>query len=526
MVRLLPSIQRDRARDRLKGLLAVADDAAFCRMIWAVDALQNGEPEVAASFLIHPDEAVGADVDSKYRVHHWVMETLVNELLSSPKQGVLSRRPTRKLNCSHFDAIAALVNALNALEDAEVAVWLRKDNVLLEMHRIAQRQFHWQRGFLNLPQFYRSAFLYGFETADDLFRTRRGVSIADVTRCGFAIYAYLAARPFMPLNVDLSAAEISTHVRDATLRLLALSHDEARAKAAELRAHPGPVAYKPSILRRFPCIVFGTGDKHLSAPIRDLIVQRVTSGIYYDLQGDGRVRNGIAERFETYCERLIKGFLPEIEVTREFEYDRGRKRTPDLILANAGSVFAVADCKANKMTVQAKFSDQPLDDAKQGYDEMLKGVLQVWRFFSGVRRGVVPLDNPVDPNAIGLVLTLDGWLELFGSMRGDMLSRARAHAQEHEPSILQEDMRPVIFCPIDDLEATLSRASPATFFATLRAATTERYAGYHLSSVHSGVHESETVQKPYTFKERMTDVLPWWGHWRDVPERRSWNHAG
>src|SRR4051794_23810785 len=85
-------------------------------MIWAVDVLQNGEPEIAARYLAHPKEAIGADITSKYRVHPWVMETLVNELLSSPKQGILTRRAIRTLNCAHFATVASVVNALSELD--------------------------------------------------------------------------------------------------------------------------------------------------------------------------------------------------------------------------------------------------------------------------------------------------------------------------------------------------------------------------------------------------------------------------
>jgi len=39
---------------------------------------------------------------------------------------------------------------------------------------------------LNLPQFYRSAFLYNFEAASDTLMSLNGVSIADLSRCSFA----------------------------------------------------------------------------------------------------------------------------------------------------------------------------------------------------------------------------------------------------------------------------------------------------------------------------------------------------
>jgi hypothetical protein len=80
------------------------------------------------------------------------METLVNELLTSRKQRSITDGRIRSLNCAHFNTVAAVVNTLNELENAESSMYLRHDNALLEMHRIAQRQFHWQRGFANLPE--------------------------------------------------------------------------------------------------------------------------------------------------------------------------------------------------------------------------------------------------------------------------------------------------------------------------------------------------------------------------------------
>ncbi len=480
-------------------------------MIWAVNHLQNGEAEIAARYLAYPEEAVGAGISSNYRIHPWIMETLINELLSSPKQSIFTRRPTRTLNCAHFNAIASVVNALNELENAEAGVWLSGNDVRIEMHQIAQRQFPWQRGFFNLPQFYRSAFLYNFEAANTLFMHNNGVSIADFLRCGFVVYSYLSQTPFMPVQIDLSSAGITPEVRDATVRLIALTRQDARGKAKELRARPGQVAYKESVLRQHPCIVFNGKDGHVYAPVRELIVQRVTSGVYYDvIAGDGSIRNTIAKRFETYCEQLIQGFLSEVEVTPEFSYNGDRNRTPDLLLGSANTIFAVAECKATKMTMQAKFSDRPFDEAKRGYEEIRKAVIQLWRFFCHQRQGLVRVDSTVDTNAIGLVLTLEGWLEAFASMREETLERAKAHVRENELTILEEDMRPIVFCPVDDLEYTLSVASLDSFITALSAASTPQYAGYHLSSVHSELQEDQIPQKPYPFKDRISEVLPWW----------------
>ena len=315
----------------------------------------------------------------------------------------------------------------------------------------------------------------------------------------------------MPVRSDLSEAGFTPAVQSATIHLISLKHKEARARAKELRNRPSQTAYKPSILRQSPCILFEGNGGQICAPVRELILQRITSGLYYDLLGDGNLRNVIAKRFELYCEDMFRGHLPNIEITREFSYNSDRNRTPDLILGIHKNIFAVAECKATKMTIEAKFSDAPLEEAERGYQEILKAILQIWRFFSHYRQGIVQIEGTINPDAVGLVLTLDGWLEMFGPMRGELLRKARAHVIEADPSILEEDMKPVVFCPIDDLERTLARASLSTFSSALRAACLGNYEGYHLSSVHEELKEEKPPPQPYPFKDRLPDVLRWWG---------------
>ena len=82
-------------------------------MIWAVDQLQNGEPSTAAKFIRFPQEAAGADIGSRHRVHQWAMETLINKLMTVPKARLLIHKANRALDFTSFNAVAAVVNALN-----------------------------------------------------------------------------------------------------------------------------------------------------------------------------------------------------------------------------------------------------------------------------------------------------------------------------------------------------------------------------------------------------------------------------
>lgn len=80
--------------------------------------------------------------------------------------------------------------------------------------------------------------------------------------------------------------------------------------------------------------------------------------------GPGSITNEIARRFEMYREQVIHGYLTEIEIIPEFSYSKGQNHCSDLLLASTNTIFAVAECRATKMTIQAKFSDRHLGEAK------------------------------------------------------------------------------------------------------------------------------------------------------------------
>ena len=161
-------LNRDRYRKKLQGLLATADDEAFVELTWAIDALQSGRENVAARFIQFPAEAATSDIASNFAVYKWELETLLGLLLITPKHK-LRDGLNRLTDCTQFAAGAKAANFLRKLEDAEAGVYLRHFDVLNEMHRIGQRQFAWQRGYTNVAQFYRYAYIYGRGECESYF---------------------------------------------------------------------------------------------------------------------------------------------------------------------------------------------------------------------------------------------------------------------------------------------------------------------------------------------------------------------
>ena len=174
------------------------------------------------------------------------------------------------------------------------------------------------------------------------------------------------------------------------LNIISLPIEEIRSQASELRNKVRqPVAYKPSVLRRYPCISFDKGAR-TRAPLVNLIMDRITSGLYYDVIGTGGpVPAEIGRQFERYCSELISKSLSGLSCQPETKYTNGI-HTPDILIYEGRECRLVAECKAKRMTVAARFGEDPLNQAAAGFDELGKGVFQIWRHFSFVRRGLLP----------------------------------------------------------------------------------------------------------------------------------------
>lgn len=101
------------------------------------------------------------------------------------------------------------INRLRKLEDVESAVFLKDRSIFMEMHRIAQRQFHWQHGYYNLPQLYRYSYIYGQGKCGEYFERTYGLAITDLTLIGFALFAAHERAPWLMQPLAIPELEVS-----------------------------------------------------------------------------------------------------------------------------------------------------------------------------------------------------------------------------------------------------------------------------------------------------------------------------
>ena len=296
-------------------------------------------------------------------------------------------------------------------------------------------------------------------------------------------------------------------MREIALARLAIPHARARSLAAQRRARKRHTAYSPSILRDFPVIAFGDRGERLRAPIPELVMYRYTSGLYLDVvQGGATVWTEIGRRFEAYVLDYLRAMMSPYSVAGEAVYGpkKARHRTPDVLIASDMGIVAAVECKAKRMSFDARYADDPVAAAAIGYDELAKGMFQIWRFFAHVRRGLTG-DLKAAPDCQGIIITADSWLTMARNQAEQVFAAAHALA-DAEGGIEAVDRREIAFCQIDDVEFALQNGTADSFLASCREIASGEKKGFMLSVAHGATGD---IQRDYPFKDRMAELLPW-----------------
>jgi hypothetical protein len=264
------------------------------------------------------------------------------------------------------------------------------------------------------------------------------------------------------------------------------------------------------MLRRYPLISTDENLNLLIAPITELILLRVTAGLYYDFVSGGQpLLNEANDRFEQYCADLIRVTKERFSVSRSYRYGpkAAQVDSPDVLVRQNEKIIVVAECKASKLTYLAQFSEDPFETEKKQYLQIARGVFQLWRFFSHIRRGIAK--DELAPEVHALVLTLDAFLTMGSDPRKKVFEQANTLADE-DGNIENYDRRPVTICPIQELEEILLTSTEETFLASLSASYEEKYSGWQLRQVHRASKATKEFGPPKDFPLDLADVLPWW----------------
>jgi hypothetical protein len=421
-----------------------ADDALYT--VWAysqrlqLTAFQfPRDIEVARSFLEN-------DVPQS-SISEW-------ELLLVAKEAIINSGNTG-LSLKRWAVLASTLNALKNMENGIYRRFGSPSNVLIEMIRIAHRQFIWQVDFPTNSSIARYLVIFDTPEIDQISQERSGLPVRAVFQYGLMLYG-----GFMESAVVRVPAEIPGVDPNIFARFLAFAARSAPELNAFLSAEQnlsGSYAYAYNSLYAYPLI----STKHdqetlLRCPLPTLLFWRMTKGLYYALVDDPRFGAALGVSFQRYVgESIVRAARPaKNNLLSEVRYGpRAIARdSVDWILLGTDCALFI-ECKAKRLSWTAK---QSLDDPKPlegdiGY--LAAAVVQTYKNFVDYRDNKYP-HLPFDPrrDVFLLIVTLENWFILGPKMRELLKISVLKQIVEAglSPNLL--DQAPYSVIPIAELE--------------------------------------------------------------------------
>lgn len=119
------------------------------------------------------------------------------------------------------------------------------------------------------------------------------------------------------------------------------------------------------------------------------------------------------------------------------------------------------ECKARRARFEDKFGEG-LEVKEGASDELVKAVIQIWRFASHHRQGKAETPLVAD-NAIGVVITPDNWMEFAERQKANIVARALKATSDDETTVAIDGVS-VVFRFVEEIEETLRENEDAVAF--------------------------------------------------------------
>ena len=349
-------------------------------------------------------------------LHPWDLDVLAREVVLNA--GVSGERSLRR-----WGDLATAVNHIRRLEGASYRHLGQQADALLELHRIAHRQFPWQ---IRMGQnaMLRIAKIFGEAMVEAIVVRELGMTAKQFFLLGAALGGHFQSNWGMSVNQDYGVLGIAREASDAFLNRVTCDLRQLRAETVSRQSYDADWLYTWNPLEATPLVRFDvTHPDRVLCPIPAFLLRRVTSGLFYDLVRSVGFDNPYGHAFQAYVGEVIAATCPPPRFTAlaEEPYKIGSQTMhgTDWVLSDStGHLFV--ECKTKRLTVNAR----TLSDTEALNEELhvlAKAIVQHYRNI----RDAVDGRTRWRPNGLpvfALVLTLEDWFILSPRVR-EILTR-------------------------------------------------------------------------------------------------------
>ncbi len=299
--------------------------------------------------------------------------------------------------------------------------YVNTNNILMEFHRIAHRQFVWQKGYSG-QEVYRYYKIYGNPEVSAIVENKLGLSSHTIFLITSFLFSYLGEhfQIRLPFNIKSDKNPISLEMMEKYLNIFSISLNEAKAELRESQQLNHLLFYTYNILLAKP-IIKDSGN--IFSPIPLMIYWQMTTGLYYHICGEPGFSGAFGSSFESYVgDVLTKSIIKdEFTISPEEKYGQPEKRTSDWLVSDSNSILFI-ECKTKRMKIGSKTELDISNSLETDIKAIAKAVTQLYKSYLDYQSDLFPTTR-YDPEKVffPLVLTLEEWYISFNPQILDII---------------------------------------------------------------------------------------------------------
>jgi len=437
----------------------------------------------------------------------WQLETILREIVLRSSDVHQRGKTLRRWN-----DVAAVVNALRALENALQADILGPDNILLEVLRVSHQQFPWQRPPATrfLGRYY---WIFKDPKIDGICRELTGLPVQKIYAIGSGLWGHFISKPFLRLPIQLDdTTTLSSEEIAAFLTLCSSEVYSLRQMVKSEHVLDDAYAYDNRLVRTWPLVQFRVrGLDYLSCPLPTLLFWRYTSGLYYDLTANGDFFNALGASFQNYIGETLKRGLSGTELKYQAEEKYGRKgKTKDtidwVILDADAAVFL--ECKSKRLSQNAKTKLVSREALNSDIAILADAIRQAYKTIAEYQADRYPSIR-FDParKIYPVIVTLENWFPLSGVVTTELNRQLKIKLVEANipESVLTEMPYTVTSC--EEIEEAVQIISSTGIQRFFEGKFTEQYQGWMLEGYMKQAFPTESAATVDLFAETFDEML-------------------
>lgn len=408
----------------------------------------------------------------KNHLYAWDLEVLVRE--------VILNAGTRGSEGLHtWNGLAEAIRHIRRLEGTPYGSGPARADVMIDIQRIAHRQFRWQSGSAKLSaQIVRASKIFGGTELDAKVLEQTGIDMMRLLRLGMAITGGLLTRPLFRLSTDFSAIGLPPQVSRPFLERLTCDLPALRDRTRASQQYNDAWLYASFPLEHTPLIrVDPAQPDQLLCPVPRYLLNRITSGVFYDVVNSDGFANAYGDAFQRYIGEVIAKTVPAppFRILEEQPYSPTKanlKHGADWIVSDStGHLFI--ECKTKRLSLGAKnITDQVA--LSKDLAAMTQAIVQNYKNIRDALSGQTawqPDGQPIYP----LVVTLEDWHLFSTHLTGRLHVEVLEALSRTDVDVSVVDEMPYSIASASELETMLQVVAATSIGAVFSVKTDKQY---------------------------------------------------